>query len=629
MAAPVDLEEQKKMILPFMQRAQEIQAADPKVAYYCRLYAVEQAMKLTHRAKEVNSLLVATLNQLEKDKAKLELDPAADRIHCLGFALRIFDNADRVDRAGRATERTSKAFYAASVFIEILNQFEGEGGVDAELFDKQRYCAWRAAEIRKALREGRQPTPPPAATPPPPAAGTGPDGSSGGAGGGSGGGGLDDLPPASGSSDWAYRSAAPTAPPPPPPGPAYAPDVHMPPPPPPPSASDFSFAALPLTPPAASSASSSYSSGSAPPSAPLFGSPPGSGGGAGGGGGGGARFWPGARVLVRADESEGLSALSLSDHSSGDHQAQQGTVGQVLTRPDGGTSYKVALRDRLVELRDEEAVPALGEGQAVALYRGARPGGPLGPATPVAVVLINDASWPPTYLVKTQDGDELAASASQLGPPLPAAAAAAAGPPSTSGGPGSISTALPPPPPLPPADLLGGHYVGGPASASTSTSSNRSAAAPPPPPPHYQQPPPPPSGPPSSSSAYPSMSGDGSYGAPPGPSAPPPPQPYGYGAPPSAPSAPPPPSWPGAQHSAPAAPAPAPPAPAPAAATYSLPPGYKPPLTVITEAQKAAKYAVSALSFEDVHTAVRYLNDALRLLTTQQQPPQQHAPGRR
>lgn len=52
-------------------------------------------------------------------QAKLELDPAADRIHCLGFALRIFDNADRVDRAGKATERTSKAFYAASVFIEV------------------------------------------------------------------------------------------------------------------------------------------------------------------------------------------------------------------------------------------------------------------------------------------------------------------------------------------------------------------------------------------------------------------------------------------------------------------------------------------------------------------------------
>ena len=123
------------------------------------------------------------------------------------------------------------------------------------------------------------------------------------------------------------RSAAPAAPPPPPPGPASAPDsfMHMPPPL-PPSAADFSFAPLPLTPPAASSASSSYSSGSAPPSAPLFGSPPGSGGGAAAGGGGGsgnARFWPGARVLVRADESEGLTALSLSDHSSGEHEVRE------------------------------------------------------------------------------------------------------------------------------------------------------------------------------------------------------------------------------------------------------------------------------------------------------------------
>mgnify|MGYP001807217039 CR=1 FL=1 len=87
---------------------------------------------------------------------------------------------------------------------QILNQFEGEGGVDSELFEKQRYCAWRAAEIRKALREGRQPTPPPAGTPAP-GAETGPSASGGSVGGSGGGGGLDDLPPASGSSDWAYK----------------------------------------------------------------------------------------------------------------------------------------------------------------------------------------------------------------------------------------------------------------------------------------------------------------------------------------------------------------------------------------------------------------------------------------
>lgn len=31
-----------QLVVPFMQRAQEVQAADPKVAYYCRLYAVDQ-----------------------------------------------------------------------------------------------------------------------------------------------------------------------------------------------------------------------------------------------------------------------------------------------------------------------------------------------------------------------------------------------------------------------------------------------------------------------------------------------------------------------------------------------------------------------------------------------------------
>ena len=43
--------------------------------------------------------------------------------------------------------------------------------------------------------------------------------------------------------------------------------------------------------------------------------------------------------------------------------------------------------------------------------------------------------------------------------------------------------------------------------------------------------------------------------------------------------------------------------------------GFEPSLVAITEAQKLAKTAASALSFEDVRTAVKYLNDALRLLT--------------
>lgn len=56
----------------------------------------------------------------------------------------------------------------------------------------------------------------------------------------------------------------------------------------------------------------------------------------------------------------------------------------------------------------------------------------------------------------------------------------------------------------------------------------------------------------------------------------------------------------------------------PSAAAPSLPPpvaGYQPPLAVVTEAQKFAKYAASSLGFEDVETAKKYLADAYRLLT--------------
>jgi vacuolar protein sorting-associated protein VTA1 len=57
--------------------------------------------------------------QLEKDKAAIQLDAANDRYACETFALGIFKRADRVDRAGRADANTCKAYYAASIFIEV------------------------------------------------------------------------------------------------------------------------------------------------------------------------------------------------------------------------------------------------------------------------------------------------------------------------------------------------------------------------------------------------------------------------------------------------------------------------------------------------------------------------------
>ncbi|KAL6999202.1 hypothetical protein U1Q18_000362 [Sarracenia purpurea var. burkii] len=151
--------EPAKLLLPYLQRADELQKHEPLVAYYCRLYAMERGLKIpqSDRTKTTNALLVSLMKQLEKDKKSLKLGPD-DYLHLEGFASNVFARADKQDRAGRADLNTAKTFYAASIFFEILNQF---GEVQPDLEQKQKYAAWKAVDIRKALKEGRKPVPGP------------------------------------------------------------------------------------------------------------------------------------------------------------------------------------------------------------------------------------------------------------------------------------------------------------------------------------------------------------------------------------------------------------------------------------------------------------------------------------
>ncbi|KAL4185135.1 hypothetical protein AMTRI_Chr10g229120 [Amborella trichopoda] len=116
--------EPAKLLLPYLQRADELQKHEPLVAYYCRLYAMERGLKINpkERTKTTNALLVSLMKQLEKDKKSLKLGPE-DNLHVEGFALNVFAKADKQDRAGRADLNTAKTFYAASIFFEILTQF--------------------------------------------------------------------------------------------------------------------------------------------------------------------------------------------------------------------------------------------------------------------------------------------------------------------------------------------------------------------------------------------------------------------------------------------------------------------------------------------------------------------------
>ncbi|KAL2473077.1 Protein-like protein OF MAMMALIAN LYST-INTERACTING PROTEIN 5 [Forsythia ovata] len=151
--------EPAKLLLPYLQRADELQKHEPLVAYYCRLYAMERGLKIpqSERTKTTNAILVSLMKQLEKDKKSLTLGPD-DSLHLEGFALNVFAKADKQDRAGRSDLNTAKTFYAASIFFEIINQF---GELQPDLEQKQKYAAWKAADIRKAIKEGRKPVPGP------------------------------------------------------------------------------------------------------------------------------------------------------------------------------------------------------------------------------------------------------------------------------------------------------------------------------------------------------------------------------------------------------------------------------------------------------------------------------------
>lgn len=88
-----------------------------------------------------------------QDKKSVQLSPDDGR-YVEGFATKLFMKADKQEIRGKANLNTAKTFYAASLFFEILQNF-GDFPIDVE--QKQKYAAWKAAEIQKALKKGRKP----------------------------------------------------------------------------------------------------------------------------------------------------------------------------------------------------------------------------------------------------------------------------------------------------------------------------------------------------------------------------------------------------------------------------------------------------------------------------------------
>ncbi|KAJ1894405.1 hypothetical protein LPJ81_005162, partial [Coemansia sp. IMI 209127] len=163
MADPKQVPDELKEILPFIQRAHEVAKVDPVVSYFCKYYAVRRAIGKSSREEESQAYLATLMDQLELEKGQLEghesmKDDETASAHCSLFGLRIFFKADAEDREGRAGKVTARNFIVASQFLQIVTSFGDP--LPESISEKIKYAKWRAAEILKAIREGRSPAPP-------------------------------------------------------------------------------------------------------------------------------------------------------------------------------------------------------------------------------------------------------------------------------------------------------------------------------------------------------------------------------------------------------------------------------------------------------------------------------------
>ncbi|KAG1813304.1 Vta1 like-domain-containing protein [Suillus subaureus] len=155
-----------KSIAPYLQRAEELVNQQPVVAYWCAYYAAQLGINLKAKDAASRTLLLNLLNALERLKAQIgpndtiDSEPASAAF-VENFALKIFRIADDEDREGHATRSTAKKFLAAANFFEVLKVFP-TADISDTIDGKIKYAKWKAADIAKAYREGRKPTPGPA-----------------------------------------------------------------------------------------------------------------------------------------------------------------------------------------------------------------------------------------------------------------------------------------------------------------------------------------------------------------------------------------------------------------------------------------------------------------------------------
>ncbi|XP_014204426.1 vacuolar protein sorting-associated protein VTA1 homolog isoform X2 [Copidosoma floridanum] len=165
MAGP-DLPEtpsQLKSIHPYLKIANEHDARDIVVSYWCRLYALQTGLKLSTKTTEETNFLLKLMDWLESmkkanhDNEAITNDVAA-QAHIENWALKLFLFADKQDRASNFSKAVIQSFYTAGLLYDILSVF---GELSEEVVQNRKYAKWKAAYIHNCLKNGETPIPGP------------------------------------------------------------------------------------------------------------------------------------------------------------------------------------------------------------------------------------------------------------------------------------------------------------------------------------------------------------------------------------------------------------------------------------------------------------------------------------
>jgi len=151
---------QFKALKKYIREAKKFDKVEPVIAYYCRLFAVMEAMKIDKTSPEANAFIGGQMSEMEEVKKSEKWDTSLSKedqkIKIEEMSLIVFGQADKVDRANKANKKTAVAFNTAYVLMDILKQF---GDREIEIETKAKYALYKTGDILKAIKEGRQPQP--------------------------------------------------------------------------------------------------------------------------------------------------------------------------------------------------------------------------------------------------------------------------------------------------------------------------------------------------------------------------------------------------------------------------------------------------------------------------------------